>query len=184
MFAVSAVVLAAACHGAGRARPATPALHRRGQSAGAVALSVVRSPTVVSFWLASADTLDSTSAAEARSDFEYYTAHAADFLAEQEIALVGTTADTIIVELPGGGRRTIMLTGLDYPFGYVLVQPGYAERILTGISTDEELEDEASSYFDVGDEGDDGVVAGWKRKRAERVTSVRSEQPEAGSHRP
>ena len=40
----------------------------------------------------------------------------------------------LVVEIEGGPRRVIMLTGLDYPFGYVLVEPGFPETILTGVS--------------------------------------------------
>ena len=56
-------------------------------------------------------------------------------------------ADRLRPDAPAGVRelkaagvgRVIMLTGLDYPFGYVLVEPGFPETILTGVSTDTEL---------------------------------------------
>ncbi|MEP6573154.1 MAG: hypothetical protein ABJD11_10685, partial [Gemmatimonadota bacterium] len=162
LLVLAALLAIAGCKEA-QSKPVLRSFRRPARSAPPATAAVIRVPTVVSFWLASADTIDSVSATEARSDFEYYTSHVADFLADQQIELVGTTADTIVVELAGGNRRTIMLSGLDYPFGYVLVQPGFAERILTGISTDEDLEDEASSYFDVGDDPDNGVEAGMKK---------------------
>ena len=43
----------------------------------------------------------------------------------------------------------ILLTGVDYPFGYVLVEPGSAERILAGLYEDDELRDEIEAYFDL-----------------------------------
>lgn len=70
-----------------------------------------------------------------------------------------TTADSIVVELQGGPHRVISLRGLDYPFGYVLVEWGYAETILTGVSTDEELLDEVTWYFGL-DEADSDSLPG------------------------
>jgi len=43
----------------------------------------------------------------------------------------------------------ILLTGVDYPFGYVLVEPGTAERSLAGVYSDDELLDEVEAYFDL-----------------------------------
>ena len=60
-----------------------------------------------------------------------------------------TNSDTIYVALPNRQRRMILLTGVDYPFGYVLVEPGTAERILAGVYSDDELRDEVEAYFDL-----------------------------------
>jgi hypothetical protein len=38
---------------------------------------------------------------------------------------------------------------VDYPFGYVLIEPGSAERILAGVYADDELLDEVEAYFDL-----------------------------------
>src|SRR5207245_3586202 len=70
-------------------------------------------------------------------------------LARHNIKLVPTNSDTIYVALPNRQRRTILLTGVDYPFGYVLVEPGAAERILAGVYSDDELLDEVDAYFDL-----------------------------------
>jgi len=108
---------------------------------------VVREATVVAFWLPASDTLGASDGADLLDDFRYYTRAAAPWFDERGIALVTTNSDTIVVEAEGAPRRVIMLTGLDYPFGYVLVEPGYAEEILTGVVTDEDLLDEADAYF-------------------------------------
>jgi hypothetical protein len=128
-------------HGEGPIRPA------------AAEAPVVRKRTVVAFWLPASDTLRKGEGADLLNDFRAYTAQVAPALKQDDIELVSTTADSIIVELTGGPQRVIRLGGLDYPFGYVLVEPGYAEAILTGVSTDDELLDQVGWYF--GLDGDD-----------------------------
>jgi len=115
---------------------------------------VVTGPSVVVFWLSSGDTLDADSAQAAASDMEYYTDQVASTLAANQIALVATNADTVYVELADHRRRPIVLSGLDYPYGYVLLDPGGPERILTGVYTDDELMDELDAYFDLPDDSD------------------------------
>jgi hypothetical protein len=115
---------------------------------------VITGPSVVVFWLPSGDTLDADSAQAAASDLEYYTDQVASTLTENQIALVATNADTVYVELADHQRRAIVLSGLDYPYGYVLVEPGGPERILTGVYTDDELLDELDAYFDLPDDSD------------------------------
>lgn len=109
---------------------------------------------MVVFWLPSGDTLDTDSAQAAASDMEYYTDQVASTLAANQITLVATNADTVYVELADHRRRAIVLSGLDYPYGYVLVDPGGPERILTGVYTDDELMDELDAYFDLPDDSD------------------------------
>lgn len=113
---------------------------------------VVLGPTVVAFWLPASDTLGEGSGADLLDDFRAYTQLVAPLLAERGITLAVTNADSVVVELAGGPRRVIMLGGLDYPFGYVLVEPGYAESILTGVSTDDELLGEVDWYFGLDDD--------------------------------
>jgi hypothetical protein len=117
---------------------------------------VVRKATLVVFWLPASDTLGSADGADLLDDFRYYTAAAAPWFQDQGIPVVTTNADTIVVEAEGAPRRIIMVSGLDYPFGYVLVDPGYPEEILTGVLTDDELVDEADGYFGSNDDEDDG----------------------------
>jgi len=110
---------------------------------------VVTEPTVVVFWLAAADTFSADDQAEALDELNSTTEGIAATLARHNIKLVPTNSDTIYVALPNRQRRTILLTGVDYPFGYVLVEPGAAERILAGLYADDELLDEVEAYFDL-----------------------------------
>jgi hypothetical protein len=109
---------------------------------------VITEPTVIVFWLAGADTLSAADQAEALDELNYTTEGIAPTLARHNIKLVPTNSDTIYVALPNRQRRMILLTGVDYPFGYVLVEPGTAERILAGVYGDDELRDEVEAYFD------------------------------------
>ena len=118
---------------------------------------------MVAFRLATTDTLADGSGLDLLDDFRAYTALVGDALKEAGIVLGATTADSVVVELEAGPRRVIMLAGLDYPFGYVLVEPGYAETILTGVSTDEELMAEVDWYFG-SDEAERSAAprSGWR----------------------
>jgi len=110
---------------------------------------VITEPTVVVFWLSGADTLSAADQAEALDELNYTTEGIAPTLARHNIKLLPTNSDTIYVALPNRQRRMILLTGVDYPFGYVLLQPGTAERILAGVYADDELLDEVEAYFDL-----------------------------------
>lgn len=110
---------------------------------------VVTGPTVLVFWLPAADTLPADDQASALDELTYYTDRIAPALAQHNIKLLPTNAETVYVALPNNKQRTILLSGVDYPFGYVLVQPGTAERILAGVYADDELLDELEAYFDV-----------------------------------
>jgi hypothetical protein len=118
---------------------------------------VVTEPTVVAFWLSASDTLKAGEGADLLDDFRSYTALVAPDLADAGIALVATTADSVIVQTDGGHRRVVMLGGLDFPFGYVLVDPGMAETILTGVSTDDELMEQVDWYFGMDEPAPDSV---------------------------
>jgi len=113
---------------------------------------VISDPSVVVFWLATADTMHEDDRAQAFDDLRYYTAQVTSELQANDIALVATRADTLYVELPNHTRRMILLSGLDYPFGYVLVDPGGPERILTGVYSDDDLRDELEAYFDLSED--------------------------------
>ena len=85
-----------------------------------------------------------------------------------------TTADSLIVDLESGPRRIIRLSGLDYPFGYVLVEPGYPETILTGVSTDDELLEQVSWYFGLDEQSDsDDSTATVRTSRPELPPPLR-----------
>src|SRR3989442_2989120 len=113
---------------------------------------VVTEPSVVLFWLRAADTLGVDDQAEAFDDLKYYTEQVASALQSNGIRLVATNADTVYVALPNNKLRPILLSGLDFPFWYLFIDPGGPERILTGVYADEELMDELRAYFDLSDD--------------------------------
>ncbi len=113
---------------------------------------VVSTPSVVLFWLRGADTLSGDERADTFDDLRYYTSQVAPALAANDIRLLATKADTVYVALPHAQRRTILLSGLDYPYGYLLIDPGGPERILTGVYADDDLMEELRAYFDLPDD--------------------------------
>ncbi|HYK83310.1 MAG TPA: hypothetical protein VEU55_09220 [Gemmatimonadales bacterium] len=113
---------------------------------------VVGEPSVVLFWLRAADTLPPADQAAASDDLRYYTEQVAPTLGASGIKLLATNSDTVYVTLPNRQRRTVLLSGLDYPYGYLLVDPGGPERILTGVYADDELMDELRAYFDLSED--------------------------------
>jgi hypothetical protein len=110
---------------------------------------VVSEPTVLVYWLAAADTFSADDQSEALQELNATTEGIAPTLAKHNIKLLPTNSDTVYVALPNKQRRMILLSGVDYPFGYVLVEPGTAERILAGLYQDDELLDEVDAYFDL-----------------------------------
>lgn len=112
----------------------------------------VGDPAVVVFWLRAADTLAEADRLSAFDDLRYYTTQVDSVLVANSILLLATRSDTVYVALPNHTRRMILLSGLDYPFGYVLVDPGGPERILTGVYSDDDLLDELRAYFDLSED--------------------------------
>src|SRR2546428_14094172 len=80
---------------------------------------VVTGPSVVLFWLPAADTLSAADQAQAFDDLKYYTEQCAPTLAANGIELLSTNSHTAYVALPNKQRRTLLLSALDYPFGYL-----------------------------------------------------------------
>ena len=115
---------------------------------------VVTGPTVIVFWLQAADSFSADDQAQALDDLNNTTESVAPVLQRNKITLLPTNAETIYVALPNKQRRVIVLSGIDYPFGYVLVEPGLAERILAGVYDEDELLDEVEAYFDLPPSGD------------------------------
>ena len=124
----------------------------RPDPSGRAAVPVIREATPVAFTLPASDTLKAGEERVGLDEFRGYTAMVVPLLAEEGIAFHATTADSIVIERPDGVRRVVMLGGLDYPYGYVLIEPGFAESILTGVLTDSELVDEVDWYFGAEDE--------------------------------
>jgi len=142
---LSTVAMLPAC------RPqATPAKHgsARPPVAGTHA-AMVRKATVVAFWLRSSDTLPERELTKAREAFRRSNQMLADYLDDTDVTLVATVQDTVLIRLEGGGTRVVMLSGLDYPYGYVFIDPGYAEEFHAGPSTDDDLKDALDDYFDL-----------------------------------
>ena len=110
---------------------------------------LVTERTVVVFWVHAGDTLNPDEAASALEDLNYYTEKVSPSLKAYGITLVPTNSDTVYLALPNRQRRSILLTGLEYPFGYLLIEPGGIERILAGVYADDELLDEIRAYFDL-----------------------------------
>src|SRR5688572_29898535 len=110
---------------------------------------VITGRTVIVFWLAGADTFSADDQAEALDELNFATEGIAPTLARHNISLVPTNSDSVYVALPNRQRRLIVLAGADYPFGYLLIEPGTAERVLAGVYADEELLDEIEAYFDL-----------------------------------
>jgi hypothetical protein len=108
---------------------------------------VVTGATVVAFWLAAADTVPEAERRSAQQGFRRSNLMVAKYLGDTDIALVGTVNDTVVIELAGGKRRVVMLSGLDFPYGYLLIDPGYAEEFHTGIDADQDLQDAIDEYF-------------------------------------
>ena len=113
---------------------------------------VITERTVVVFWVHAGDTLNVDEAASALEDLNYYTEKVSAALKAWGITLVPTNADTVFLALPNRQLRPILLTGLDYPFGYLLIEPGGVERVLAGVYADDELLDEIKAYFDLPDD--------------------------------
>jgi hypothetical protein len=113
---------------------------------------VITAPSVVLFWLRAADTLDADDRADTFDDLRYSTEQVAPALRASGIDLIATNADTVYVAQGNNTRRTILLSGLDYPYGYLLIDPGGPERILTGVYSEDDLLDELRAYFDLPDD--------------------------------
>jgi len=111
------------------------------------------------FWLRASDSLSRDSAQAASRDLDFYTEQVATTLSDNGIGLVATKADTVYVEQADHTHRAIVLSGLDYPYGYLLIDPGTPERILTGVYDDEDLMDELHAYFDLPDNSDSSHTA-------------------------
>jgi hypothetical protein len=109
----------------------------------------VQAAAVVVFWLPASDTLHPDDAAAAYEELTLATERIVRPLATYEIQLLPTHADTLYIELPNHRRHTVLLAGLEFPFGFVLIEPGSDERVLSGLYGEAELLDEIRVYFDL-----------------------------------
>jgi hypothetical protein len=138
-------LLLAGCAGEARREPGAGSAPS--DSAGSATVPVVVEPTVLAFWLRGVDTLPADDRGQVESDFARAASAVAAYLADTDIRFVRTRSDTVVVQLAGGTQRTIMLSGLDYPYGFVLIDPGYAEEFHTGLDLLDELEAAIADYF-------------------------------------
>ena len=125
----------------------------------AAAPDVITSPAAVVFWLKDVDTLQADSAVAA---VELVTSEAqdlSDLLSDTDVSVYFTTARRIYVRAPLAPRRIVTLAGLDYPWGVVLVDPGYAEQIITGPVAPTDLRELIIDYFGFEDEKPSGPIA-------------------------
>jgi hypothetical protein len=119
---------------------------------------VLTDAAVVLFWLDAADTLSLDSSSDAIRRLRRSADGLHRLLAETDVLVLATHESRLYVGGAGHPRRQIMLTGLDYPWGIVLIDPGYPEQIITGPIDQDELEGLAWRFFglDDPDAGRDG----------------------------
>ena len=121
-------------------------------SAGSFTVPVIVEPTVVAFWLGAADTLPASESRQTRTDFQKLAGEIARYLSDTDVRLIRTASDTVVIQLAGGTQRMVMLSGLDFPYGFVLIDPGYAEEFHTGMDLVADLEDAIADYFGLADD--------------------------------
>lgn len=158
---ILAAALLAGCQGRSRARApdetgdslqlASVTAPRDSADSVLLAPRLVRSKTVIVYWLAAADTFSADDQAAALDELTLYTDRVAPVLVRHNIALVPTNAETVYVALPNSGRRPIVLSGLEFPFGYVLIDEEGNERVITGVMFADELLEELRIFFDLPD---------------------------------
>ena len=113
---------------------------------------VISRPAAVVFWLRDVDTLQADSALAAIQDVTGEAQDLVDLLSDTDVEVYFTTSSRIYVRAAGAPRRTVTLAGLDYPWGVVFVEPGYAEQIITGPVSSNDLHDLVHDYFGFEDE--------------------------------
>ncbi len=109
---------------------------------------VLKDAAVVAFWLAAVDTLPEKSRRAIQEEFRRSNDAIADYLSDTDVVLVTTLSDTVVVE-SGDERYLVLLSGFDFPFGYLLVEPGYDEEFHTGLIIDQDLEAAIDEYFEL-----------------------------------
>lgn len=110
-------------------------------------LPILDHATVVGFWLTAVDTLPPQAVRTIREQFRRSNEAVQKYLEGSDVSMVTTVSDTLYIQLVDGRRRMVTLTGLDFPYGYIFIEPGYAEEFHTGIGEIEDLEAGIDSYF-------------------------------------
>ena len=124
---------------------------------------VISTAAAVLFWLPSVDSLPPDSTDFANQLLSEAADDLSDLLSDTDISVLVTTRTRIYVEAPRprSPRRMITLAGLDYPWGVVFIEPGYAEQIVTGPVAPSDLRELALDYFGVEDEQVKTPIAGY-----------------------
>jgi hypothetical protein len=133
-------------------------------------LLTLHEAALVVFWNTLADTLGPESAADALRELSDRAAWASEFLDQYDIPVYATRATALVVRPSVGAGRFVDLGGLDYPFGFVLIEPGYAEEFLTGLQTEDDLEDALVDYFDLEPPDSTGALRTSAPAAATRLT--------------
>jgi hypothetical protein len=151
---VAAALALASISGCGAEPPgrATPGVAAGRSLTPGASVAVLTDAAVVAFWLKAADTIPADARRRVREEFRRSNQVVADYLSDTDVGIVATVNDTVIVQLASGERRLVMLSGLDFPYGYVLVEPGYPEEFHTGLATDDDLESAIDDYFGLQDD--------------------------------
>ena len=125
--------------------------------------AVIDGPAAILFWLSSADTLPAPAWSQAGQSLAASLDELRDVLEGHRVAVGGTNRPKLVVASGHGPNRTIMLEGLDYPWGVVLFDPPYPEQILTGPMDQGELADLAWDYFQLDEAAGGARIAsyGW-----------------------
>jgi hypothetical protein len=122
---------------------------------------VLTGAAAVLFWLPSVDSLSADSTAMAVGLLSQVVDDLRDLLSDTDVELLVTTSTRIYVggRGSGGPRRVVSLAGLDYPWGVVFVEPGYAEQILTGPVVPSDLRELAVDYFGLDTDDEPSPIA-------------------------
>lgn len=133
-------------------------------------LLTLHEAALVVFWNTSADTLGPIAAADALRELSDRASWASEYLDQYDIPVYATRATALVVRPAQGAGRFVDLGGLDYPFGFVLIEPGYAEEFLTGLQSEDELEDALVDYFDLEPPDSAGTLRTRAAAPAPRLT--------------
>jgi hypothetical protein len=144
-------VLSAACSPASNPRDAPAEVAGRTLPPGS-SVAVITGATVVAFWLKGADTIARAARRQVQNEFRRSNQALARYLSDTDVGIVATVGDTLLVRLSSGVERVVMLSGLDYPYGYVFIEPGFAEEFHTGLDSDNDLESAVDDYFGLEDD--------------------------------
>jgi hypothetical protein len=120
---------------------------------------VITNPAAVVFWLRDVDTLAGDSAVVAVQDLTSMSQDLVDLLSDTDVEVYFTTRSRIYVRAQLSPRRVVTLNGLDFPWGVVFVEPGYAEQIVTGPVPPADFREMVYDYFGLDDEKPSGPIA-------------------------